>query len=113
VTALNALFVCGGAGGAGSTSADFAGGNITGAGVVTTISGGSAGANIGRNGLSDFARFVFTGGSGAGSSNSVNPGARGGDAGGYGCGGGGGGAGVTVSGGGGNGSPGLVVITVW
>lgn len=103
------LPLSGGGGGAGSTSADFAGGAVTGAGRVLTVPGGLAGANPGNLGTTIWKPLTFTGGSGAGSSNTV-AGARGGQ-GSFGCGGGGGGAGVTTGGTGGAGGSGIVIIT--
>lgn len=103
------VFVSAGAGGAGCTTTEFAGGNITGAGLIQTISGGALGANPGSPGRSILRPLTYTGGSGAGSSNTV-AGAVGGD-GAPGSGGGGGGAGVTTGGVGGLGGPGFVIIT--
>lgn len=100
----------GGAGGAGCTTTEFAGGNITGAGLITTISGGALGANPGNPGVMIARPETTTGGSGAGSSNSV-AGAAGGR-GQLGSGGGGGGAGVTTGGTGGRGGDGFVDILV-
>jgi hypothetical protein len=101
--------VSGGAGGAGCTTTEFAGGNITGAGLILTISGGALGANPGKNGAFIEYPWTSTGGSGAGSSNTV-AGASGGP-GAPGSGGGGGGAGVTTGGSGGKGGGGIVLIT--
>ena len=101
------LGICAGAGGGGTTSADFAGGNITGTGLVPTVLGGAAGSNVGNAGYWMPDLLIGTGGSGGGSSNTGN-GGRGGD-GAPGCGGGGGGGGVT-GGAGGRGGHGFVVI---
>jgi hypothetical protein len=106
--AATGVFNCGGAGGAGTTSADFAGGAITGSGPVPTIAGGLAGSNRGNDGFSKFLPPAFTGGSGGGSSNTGVGGA--GANGRFGSGGGGGGGGTT-GGTGGLGGPGLVIIT--
>jgi hypothetical protein len=59
--------------------------------------------------LIDLVKFVFSGGTGAGSSGTIS-GSAGGN-GGYGCGGGGGGVGPGLGGAGGNGGDGLVIIT--
>lgn len=101
------LGICGGAGGGGTTSADFAGGNITGSGLIPTISGGAAGSNDGRGGYWDPVSFISTGGSGGGSSN-AGVGGNGGS-GGPGSGGGGGGGGTT-GGTGGRGGNGYIII---
>lgn len=99
----------GGAGGAGCTAAEFAGGAITGAGPIQTVPGGGPGAIPGNAGATLLRPLSYTGGSGGGSSNTA-AGAAGGD-GAPGCGGGGGGAGVTTGGLGGRGGPGVVIIT--
>jgi hypothetical protein len=101
--------VSGGAGGAGCTTTEFAGGNITGASIIPTIAGGALGANPGQAGYRGEFPLATTGGSGAGSSNTV-AGAAGGS-GKPGSGGGGGGAGVTTGGAGGVGGDGFVIIT--
>jgi hypothetical protein len=103
----------GGAGGAGCTTTDFAGGSIipsTNAQqqLGITLAGGLAGGGDGLNGLQFEEPFTCYGGSGGGSNNS-GVGGKGGD-GAIGCGGGGGGAGVT-GGAGGRGGNGRVVIT--
>jgi hypothetical protein len=104
------LFISGGAGGGGTTSADFAGGNISGGVLVPTLSGGLAGSNNGNAGANHLNKQIpfALGGSGGGSSNS-GIGGNGG-AGGPGCGGGGGGAGTT-GGTGGLGGPGFAMIS--
>jgi hypothetical protein len=99
----------GGAGGGGTTSADFAGGAITGGGWFPTIAGGLA-ALRGQDGFYSAVPFGACGGSGGGSSNAATGGAGGDGA--IGCGGGGGGAGVT-GGAGGKGGHGLVIINCW
>ncbi len=102
------VFVTGGAGGGGTTSADFAGGNITGAGRCPTILGGLAGSNAGNGGFENLLPPTFSGGSGGGSSNTGIGGAGG--AAGPGSGGGGGGGGTT-GGIGGRGGNGFIFIT--
>lgn len=113
-----------GAGGAGCTTTDYAGGSIqvanvadfggiyfpTGAdGVVKAGTAAGAGVN-GGGGVSIWKPFYQSGGSGGGSNNSGQAGHGG--KGGIGCGGGGGGAGTT-GGRGGDGGNGLVVIISW
>jgi len=103
----------GGAGGAGCTTTDFAGGSIIPASnaqqqLGITLAGGAAGGGNGLDGLQFEEPFTCYGGSGGGSNNS-GVGGKGGD-GAIGCGGGGGGAGVT-GGAGGRGGNGRVVIT--
>lgn len=101
----------GGAGGAGTTSADFAGGNVNSnfTAGFPTLSGGAAGSNSGQNGNFRYGIPLFfgQGGSGGGSSNTGVGGAGGNGA--PGCGGGGGGGGTT-GGAGGRGGPGFVII---
>lgn len=112
----------GGAPGAGTNGATpQTGGNITGAGFINTISGGTTSGETGSSGYmttipstNSSARqpMLFTGGAGGASSNSSNGGNGG--YGTYGSGGGGGGAGLTNLGGsGGKGGDGLVIITSW
>lgn len=103
----------GGAGGAGCTTTDFAGGSIIPNSnaqqqLGITLAGGIAGGGDGLNGLQFEEPFTCYGGSGGGSNNS-GVGGKGGD-GAIGCGGGGGGAGVT-GGAGGRGGNGRVIIT--
>ena len=102
----------GGAGGGGTntTNVDFAGGNITGAGIVPTITGGIAAAGAGQAGLFLSGKPIFagTGGSGGGTAGAAGTGGRGGD-GAFGCGGGGGGAGVT-GGAGGKGGDAIIIV---
>lgn len=107
--------ICMGApGGAGTTSADFAGGLIT---AVASLflsdirpQGAAAGSNNGSGGPQLLAPFFSFCGLGGGSSN-TGVGGHGGP-GAYGAGGGGGGAGTT-GGTGGRGGPGIVIITAW
>jgi len=102
---------CSGAGGAGCTTTNFAGGAITGNGaVVTNLTGGIAGGGAGQDGVEYTGRQMWTGGSGGGSNNTGTGGAGG--AGAIGCGGGGGGAGVT-GGAGGAGGNGRIIITAF
>ncbi len=103
------VFITGGSGGGGCTTTTFAGGNITGTGLIQTLLGGVAAAGLGENGLWLERPLTFLGGTGGGSSNAAT-GGRGGD-GAFGCGGGGGGAGVGVGVDGGNGGPGFCIIT--
>lgn len=119
------LPISGGASGAGATTAVFSGGNITGAGFVDTITGGTGNINLnGTDGSGGYTSFMpglssgvrqatfFTGGAGGGSSNNFTGGAGG--CGSHGSGGGGGGAGVTGQGGnGGRGGDGLIIIAAW
>jgi len=107
--------VCGGASGAGTTSANFAGGNIVAAGAyqyaTPQVTGGAAGTNNGNHGYRFFNNFfLHTGGAGGGSNNTAAGGAGGN--GGIGCGGGGGGGGTT-GGAGGRGGDGIVIIATW
>ena len=104
----NGIFVSPGAGGGGTTSADFAGGNITGSGLMPTVLGGLAGSNAGAGGFELWLPPTFGGGGGGGASNAGVGGAGG--AAGPGSGGGGGGGGTT-GGTGGRGGPGFVLIT--
>lgn len=112
------VFLSGGAGGGGkgtTAGTDFAGGNITGAGLVPTILGGSAVApeDLGDAGIVIQRPFSSTGGAGGrafGGTNATTGGAGGPGA--IGSGGGGGGA-STTGGAGGRGGDGLVIITAW
>lgn len=97
----------GGAGGAGCTTTDFAGGNIVATGFIPQITGGGTGVRGGA-GITLPEPFTSCGGAGGGSNNSGVAG-NGGDAG-TGSGGGGGGAGAT-GGTGGRGGDGIVFIT--
>jgi hypothetical protein len=106
------LFLTGGAGGAGTQSADFAGGGFT---AITNSYPSqqrpiapAAGSNNGSAGINMFKPLWFFGGCG-GSASNTGVGGAGGN-GGYGCGGGGGGGGTT-GGRGGNGGDGIVIIT--
>ncbi len=113
VTWAIGVFGTGGAAGGSATilDADFAGGNITGAGLVmATISGGAGGGVNGSPGRRSPRYFYTTGGSGGGSFGAGAAGAGG--AAGWGCGGGGGGGGATF-GKGGDGGPGIVLIRWW
>jgi hypothetical protein len=102
--------VSGGAGGGGKTNASgFAGGNITGAGPMPTITGGAATAS-GLRGLNFTIPFMFSGGSGGGGTTGAGAGTTGGDGGIGSGGGGGGGAGSGTAQTGGRGGPGLVAI---
>lgn len=125
-----ANIVTGGAGGGSLnlSSTGTNGGNITGAGIVPLISGGTSGITTDVNASSGYSSLpsinssnkmpmIFTGGAGGGANPSTTTG-RGGNGGNgaYGCGGGGGGASnqnTTSYGYGGNGGNGLVIITTW
>lgn len=123
VTCWAAQVMSPGAGGAGCTTTDFAGGAQT-ATALTDISnqghwpttagfvaaaGTAGGSGVdGSNGVMRISPFYNSGGAGGGSNNSGQAGNGG--RGGYGSGGGGGGAGTT-GGRGGNGGNGLVIIT--
>lgn len=103
---------CGGAGGGscpiGNTS--NAGGNITGAGLIPSIAGGTTGASVdGTSGWRQLWPFLSSGGSGGGGTNAQA--GKGGNAG-YGSGGGGGGGGTT-GGVGGRGGHGIVIVSCW
>jgi len=109
----------GGAGGGANnaSSVDAVGGNISGIGIVPTITGGMTGGTAGDVGYNSVLPFVnlsnrvpmfFTGGAGGGSR--VNGVGGAGGNGGFGSGGGGGGSGIT-GGAGGKGGDGLVIIT--
>lgn len=125
VSAWSGIPLSPGAGGAGCTATDFAGGaqnatallDIGSQGYYLSSAGGIApggtAAGVGVDGSSGVMRitpFFNSGGAGGGSNNSGQAG-NGGN-GGYGCGGGGGGAGAT-GGRGGNGGNGIVIITAW
>lgn len=108
------VITTGGTGGAGTTSADFAGG------LWTAISNSwlseqrpatpSAGSNAGSGGFAIWKPLFFFGGTGGSASNAGVGGAGGNGS--YGSGGGGGGAGTT-GGRGGDGGSGIVIITCW
>lgn len=107
--------LCGpGAGGAGCTTTDFAGGAVTLQGTpdwpALSLVGGLAAGGNGNAGIQMYQPFGMTGGSGGGSNNSGQAGNGG--KGGIGSGGGGGGAGAT-GGKGGDGGNGLVLIVAW
>ena len=109
-----ATFMWGATGGAGTTSADFAGGAFT-ASADSLFSERrpatpAAGTVNGPGGYTIWQPFYSYGG-GGGSAANLTAGGNGGN-GGYGCGGGGGGAGTT-GGKGGDGGSGLVIITCW
>lgn len=104
----------GASGGAGTTSADFAGGAFT-ANADSLFSEmrpatAAAGSNHGSGGFTLWTPFISFGGGGGGSSN-AGVGGNGGN-GGLGCGGGGGGGGTT-GGTGGAGGSGFVLIICW
>lgn len=109
----NAGMIQPGAGGAGSQSANFAGGDISAlANTVFPVSpGGAAGSNAGSDGFRFGQIPIFYGGAGGGSSNSTTGGAGGSAASSPGAGGGGGGAGTPTGGRGGDGGPGMVILT--
>ena len=111
VTGIN---VMGGCGGAGTTSADFAGGGInTSVGALFSECippTAAAGSFDGSCGFS-LPNFLFNFPGLGGSSSNTGVGGNGGD-GGYGCGGGGGGGGTT-GGKGGRGGDGLVIMIAW
>lgn len=119
IIALASSPVSGGAGGGSQTvsgSVDNPGGNITGAGIYPTISGG-AGSTVGNASPGGsalqyiFNNLISAGGSGGGGS-VLGTGGAGGN-GGIGCGGGGGGAGTVAGGNGGVGGPGMAIIACW
>ena len=105
-----ALPLCGGAGGAGVTATDFAGGGCTPPSWMAASLGGVAVGGRGGDGVINQRPLGFMGGGGGGSNNAAVGGAGGNAA--IGCGGGGGGGGVT-GGAGGNGGNGLIIITCW
>jgi len=114
VNALGSTIITGGAGGAGKTTntIQYDGGSIISANAIltTTVNGGAAGPNAGKDGYGIISNLVCgTGGAGGGSQVAGTGGAGG--QGWYGCGGGGGGASVTTRSRGGNGGDGLVIIT--
>ena len=118
-TTLPTTGICtmGGAGGAGTTSANFAGGYVTavantliGADTPAAPAAGSFNGSGGRILWPPAAPFFSFGGCGGSSNNSGVGGAGGNGA--YGSGGGGGGGGTT-GGRGGDGGNGLVIITCW
>lgn len=114
----------GGGNSAGGATAN--GGNITGTGIIPTLSGGTAnsatvidgghgmGDQVDGSGGNTDTPLFYTGGAGGGSSSTAGRvGGFGGD-GGHGCGGGGGGSAQNAAGGaGGDGGHGLVIITCW
>ena len=110
--------VTGGAGGGGmaaNATAATSGGEITGAGFVSTNPGGISGA-AGNKGVYSLTPFYSTGGSGGGGGGTTPVSGGAGGHGNIGCGGGGGGGGTSptgVGGIGGNGGDGLVIIQCW
>ena len=128
------MSITGGGGGGGCTSTGGtvnSGANITGAGIIPTVSGGPSGGNVSSPGANGFALnmpgksntnsrqpCIFLGGAGGGSiyATVANTRAGAGGNGSYGCGGGGGGGGnaqivAGLGGAGGRGGDGLVIIT--
>jgi hypothetical protein len=106
------LIVSGGAAGGGrnSSGTNFAGGSITGAGFMPTVSGGAAGSNPGFPGLSFNQPLMFCGGSGGGGNNTASgAGGRGN----IGSGGGGGGAWLTGNTPSVAGSGGIGLVLIW
>jgi hypothetical protein len=120
----------GGAGGggvsSGTTGASHLGGNITGSGFLSTITGGindandnSVNGNDGYQSLNSLLTsyhtpMFFTGGAGGGSCNTSGRAGGKGGLGSYGSGGGGGGGAYSgIGGAGGNGGDGLILITCW
>ena len=110
--------VSGGAGGAGTTSADFAGGIVTAAAntflreeLNVTPVAGSVNGSGGRTLLENITRPYCSIGGNGGSSSNTGVGGNGGN-GGFGAGGGGGGGGTT-GGRGGDGGAGLVIMIAW
>lgn len=111
---VTSVLTSGGTGGAGTTSADFAGGAWT--AITNSLlsemrpATPAAGSNDGSGGFMSWRPLFSFGGTG-GSSSNTGIGGNGGN-GAYGSGGGGGGAGTT-GGRGGDGGSGLVIITAW
>ncbi len=109
------ISLTGGAGGGScsTTTTRGAGGNITGAGAVPTLAGGTSPAGAGANGIAQ--GWYFLGGAGGAAQNNGTAGIGGNGA--PGCGGGGGGGGGGTGGGtggaGGAGGPGLIIIVSW
>lgn len=114
-TAYAVSIVTGGAGG--GTGTNIAGGNITGAYNLPTISGGigrqTTAAGAGEHGIWLWKPMSGTGGAGGGGVSTGTGGAGGNGA--FGCGGGGGGGAATggTTGNGGNGGSGLIIISCW
>lgn len=94
-----------------STNIDAAGTTVSPPGNLyfNTITGGAIQGGPGTNGLSDFNKIIFSGGSAGGSASGSNGGVAG--FGGYGCGGAGGSVGNPSGSNGGNGGDGFVIIT--
>lgn len=114
VTALSSQIVTGGAGGGGVGTANTnnAGGNITGSGVIPTITGGIAASGAGSPGCFIRKPFCACGGSGGGTAGASGVAGAGGNAM-FGSGGGGGGGGVTAGIGGKGGDGIAIIITVF
>lgn len=110
VWANNGHNISGGAGGAGVTTTEYAGGNITSQDWMPTIVGGVATGGNGNAGFYSDVPFGSTGGTGGGSANAVAGGSGG--VGEIGSGGGGGGGGTT-GGAGGKGGNGLITAVCW
>ena len=116
---MDSIPLTSGAAGAGRSPSSAAGGNITGAGIVPTISGGTTATTInGDSGfisvrpnemVSQYTPFISTGGAGGGSTTS-GTGGNGGN-GEIGSGGGGAGSGSSGIASGGRGGDGVVIIT--
>lgn len=112
--AVTSTLTQGGSGGAGTTSADFAGGSVT--AIADSLlsemrpTTAAAGTNNGSGGFVSWKPFFSFAGMGGAASNAAAGGAGGN--GGYGSGGGGGGGGTT-GGRGGDGGSGLVMIFAW
>lgn len=111
----NSTITSGGAGGAGTSSADFAGGTVNQGAAGTFLSdycssAPAAGSNNGADGAT-VRRVPYGIGGGGGSSSNTGPGGNGGT--GRPGGGGGGGGGGNGGGRGGDGGPGLVSIICW
>jgi hypothetical protein len=122
IIALASIPLTSGAAGAGRATASATGGDITGAGNIPTISGGTTATTIdGQSGyitirpnemVSQPAPFVSTGGSGGGSTTAATTGGNGGN-GQIGSGGGGAGSGASGIASGGRGGDGVVIITCY
>jgi hypothetical protein len=117
VAAMSSGILSGGAGGGGvtiTTNAVSNGGNISTAGIIPVITGGTGNATTptaGADGIWNWSPLSGTGGAGGGADGTAGTGGFGGK-GAFGCGGGGGGAGVT-GGSGGDGGAGLILIQCW
>ena len=117
ISVSTGVFLTPGSGGGGTPTAntDFAGGPITGAGILPSLAGGLAAGGRGQDGFAWWGGgqlpIFFFGATGGGTNGAAGVGGAGGD-GAVGCGGGGGGAGVT-GGAGGKGGNGLVIVRCW